>query len=60
MSHIYAGARFSHNTKGKANQLWQDQYTDEYFRLMKDYKDQIIIEIGGHDHWEDLRFFDGQ
>jgi hypothetical protein len=25
---------------------------------MKDFSDKIIIEVGGHDHWEDLRFYD--
>jgi hypothetical protein len=25
---------------------------------MKDYSDKIIIEVGGHDHWEDLRYFE--
>jgi hypothetical protein len=25
--------------------------------LVKDYSDKLSIEVGGHDHWEDLRSF---
>jgi hypothetical protein len=24
------------------------------------YKDQIVIEIGGHDHWEDIRVYENK
>ena len=25
---------------------------------MDKYSDKVVMEIGGHDHWEDLRVFD--
>jgi len=29
---------------------WTPRYSKIFFNLMKEYKDRIVIEIGGHDH----------
>lgn len=58
MDHIYAAGRWKHKTHPKANSLWLSDYSKWYWDLIEQYQSQIIIEIGGHDHWEDLRIFD--
>ena len=35
--------------------LWKDDYMTKYFDLLSKYEDNIIIEVAGHDHWQDLR-----
>jgi len=54
ISHIYAGSRFNEKKEGLT---WLEKYNDMFFSLTKKNKDQIMLEIGGHDHWEDLRYF---
>ena len=36
--------------------LWRADYKDRYFDLLLKYKDSLVIEMAGHDHWEDLRY----
>ena len=48
--HVYAGSRFG------AEQLWKTEYNTEYFNLLRNYHDQVIIEVYGHDHFADLRY----
>ena len=57
MTHIFAGAYTVRDNDKKlaAIQHWKTEWSDSYFDLMEDYKDTIIIEIAGHDHWADLR-----
>ena len=43
------------DTSGKTESLWTEKYTARYFELMLAYKDTVMIELGGHDHWADLR-----
>ena len=38
--------------------LWGSDYKNRYFDLLLQYKDQIVIELAGHDHWEDLRYYE--
>lgn len=28
-----------------------------YMDLIEKYQDQIVLEIGGHDHWQDVRYY---
>jgi predicted phosphodiesterase len=57
LTHIYSGARLSHNKKNDANDLWNAADSKRYFNLAAKYKSKIILEIGAHDHWEDLRVY---
>ena len=57
LDHIYAGARFKHDTTQKPSELWYSSFNDWYFDLMDTYKARIVIEIAGHDHFQDVRAF---
>ena len=57
LDHIYAGARFKHDTTEKPSELWYTKFNDWYFDLMDTYKSKIVIEIAGHDHFQDVRTF---
>lgn len=50
LDHEYAGARWH------AKQLWDDAYNSKYFDMLRTYKDSVVIEVGGHDHFADLRY----
>lgn len=54
-THIYAGGRFKHDNTFKEQTLWTKNYNDKYFEMVKKHRDRIVIELAGHDHWEDLR-----
>ena len=54
ISHVYAGARYS------AFSLWKEEPAAEYFRILEQYADKIIIEISGHDHIPSLRVHEKQ
>lgn len=43
----------------KEQQKWTDENNKWFFDLHKTYKHKIVIEFGGHDHWEDVRVEDG-
>lgn len=47
---MYGGARY------KFNDMWSLDMTKEYFQIIRDHKDQIIIEVGAHDHIASLRY----
>jgi hypothetical protein len=36
--------------------MWISSMTEKYFQILRDYKDQIIIEVGAHDHTSTLRY----
>lgn len=55
MDHIYGGARFKHDNTKKAQSLWAPEYLDQYLSIWDKNSDKIMIELAGHDHWEDLR-----
>ena len=57
LTHIYAGAQIKSATQD-IKEFWFTNYTDWYFNLIKANKDQLLLEIGGHDHFEDIRVFD--
>lgn len=55
MTHIFAGA-YIYNADGfQVLEHWHDEFSNEYFELMKEYKDTVLIEIAGHDHMTSLR-----
>jgi len=56
-THIYAGSRVKHSDKLKMSDLWDTNWNKKYFDLLKDNKDRLVIELAGHDHWEDLRMY---
>ena len=57
MFHIYAGSRIKHDSSGSVSNLWDATYNQRYFDLLLKYKDKVLLEIGGHDHWEDIRYY---
>ena len=57
LTHIYAGARVKHEDTGEIENLWQERYSERYFELLERYGDKLILEVAGHDHWEDLRLY---
>lgn len=58
VTHIYAGARNKHNIKDESNDLWFTADAEKYLSIMKKYKSKITLEIGAHDHWQDVRYID--
>lgn len=48
--HVYVGSRYS------GDDMWQPEATTEYFRILREYRDVVIIEVTGHDHYADLRY----
>ena len=58
--HMYAGGRIKHNTTQKSQMIWDKTYNKRYFDLMLEYKDQVLLEVGAHDHWEDLRYYENK
>lgn len=56
--HIYAGGRGKHSNALKYEDLWTASYDDNYFDLLEKNRDRLMLEIAGHDHWEDLRVFE--
>jgi hypothetical protein len=55
--HIYAEARGKQATGEKFEELWFSTWNKRYFDLLEANKDNLMIEIAGHDHWEDMRLF---
>jgi len=49
-THVYVGTRYS------GEDLWESEATTEYFRILREYRDVVIIEVTGHDHFADLRY----
>ena len=50
---MYPGARY------EAFEMWKKEAADQYFEIIKLYKDQVIMEYSGHDHFSSLRVHDG-
>ena len=57
LTHIYAGARVKHESTGEVEDLWQEKYSQRYFDLLRRHQGKVILEVAGHDHWEDLRVY---
>lgn len=52
--HMYAGAK--HTARYKIE--LEPEYNERYIRLINKYAQKVIIEIGAHDHYADLRYHD--
>ena len=49
IQHVYGGARYYHP-------MWTAFPNNAYFELLANYKDKVIMEIGGHDHFTSMRY----
>ena len=47
---MYDGARYH------GHDQWALQQTEDYIKLLRDYHDNVLIEVGAHDHYADLRY----
>ena len=56
IQHIYPGAVFETNDKKEIKKNWDDNYNERYIDLLYKNREQVIIEVAGHDHSEDLRY----
>jgi hypothetical protein len=36
--------------------MWKDAANTQYFATLRDYHEQVVIEVVGHDHFSDLRY----
>jgi len=36
--------------------LWHTAYYHDYFNNLRNYHEQVVIEVVGHDHYADLRY----
>ena len=50
IQHVYGGARANNHP------MWFTYPNNIYFDLLSQYKEKIIIEIGGHDHFTSMRY----
>eukprot|EP00347_Sterkiella_histriomuscorum_P022332 403330854 len=51
-NHIYPGAKFI----SKSKDLFHPEYNTQYFDILNQYKDRIVIEVSAHDHFSDVRY----
>lgn len=49
--HMYAGGKLSHSTKKNVGNNWTKANSEKFINLWLKYKNNIVIELGGHDHW---------
>jgi len=47
--HVYSGARYN------SYKMWNDEATNVYVGLVEEFRDRIIVELAGHDHFASLR-----
>lgn len=40
--------------------MWHSFPNKTYFELLAEYKDKIILEVGGHDHFASIRYHTGR
>lgn len=52
--HIYPGSKHTSHYKT----MIFPKYNERYIRLINQYSDRVIMEIGAHDHYGDLRYHD--
>jgi hypothetical protein len=51
-NHIYPGAKYD----SKSKDLLNSTYNEEYFAILSEFRDSIIIEVSAHDHYSDVRY----
>ena len=49
---MYPGDKYT----AKANNMWDENLAETYFNIIQKYHDKIIIEVGAHDHFSDVRY----
>ena len=50
--HIYPGVTYEGGIKGRL----LEEFERRYFELIEKYRGKIIIEVGAHDHFADIRY----
>lgn len=48
--HLYAGTRY------ESEEMWHPEWNEQYFKVLRDHADVIVLEIVAHDHYMDLRY----
>ena len=51
-NHIYPGAKYD----SKSKDLLTPESNEEYFGLLSEFRDNIVIEVCAHDHYADVRY----
>ena len=51
-NHIYPGAKYTSDPKN----LFMSDLNQQFFALLLQFKDKIVIEVSAHDHFSDLRY----
>lgn len=51
-THIYPGAKYD----TKAKDLFTPENNQEYFDILSQFRDKIVIEACAHDHYADVRY----
>lgn len=51
-NHIYPGAKYS----SKSKNLLTDSYNEDYFSILAEFRDSIVLEVVAHDHFSDVRY----
>jgi len=60
MFHIYPGSKIYPDAPLSITTDWEEIHNERYFKIIEKYSHKIILEIGGHDHWQDLRIIVGE
>lgn len=50
--HIYNGARWSKSGKD----MWLDDYNTQFWQIVQDHSEKIVITAAAHDHYADVRY----
>lgn len=50
IQHVYGGARYNNHP------MWFSYPNQMYFELLEKFKDKVIMEVGGHDHFTSMRY----
>lgn len=56
IQHIYPGVVFETNDEAEVKQNWSLDYNERYLDLLSENRDQVILEVAGHDHVLDIRY----
>lgn len=48
--HEYPGVRY------KNKMLWTQEWSERWFVMLEKYREKVIVEIVGHDHYGDFRY----
>ncbi|CDW74027.1 UNKNOWN [Stylonychia lemnae] len=51
-NHIYPGAKYV----GDSKDLFVDGFNDQFFSILYEFRNQIVLEVSAHDHFADVRY----